>query len=92
MEGTNEVTLKFYCTFIPETMIFGHQSSSELVFFFLLIHQVCCGVWRWRVYHLYCYGFEEQELWLSSGVCLGTRLFRVSLLFLKVDLTDDFLR
>lgn len=36
------------------------------------VHQVCCGVWRWRVHHLYCHGFEEQELRLSAGVCLGT--------------------
>lgn len=38
----------------------------------ICVHQVCCGVRRWRVYHLYCNGFEEQELWLSTGVCLGT--------------------
>lgn len=38
------------------------------------VYQVCGGVWRWRVYHLYCYGFEKQELRLSAGVCLGSRL------------------
>lgn len=46
----------------------------------MCVYQICCGVWRRRVYHLYSYGFEKQELRLSTGVCLGTRLIRVSLL------------
>lgn len=41
-------------------------------FVYFCLHQVCCGVRRWRVYYLYRNGFKEQELRLSSGVCLGT--------------------
>lgn len=37
-----------------------------------LCYQVCCGLRRWGVYNLHCNGFEEQELWISTGVCVGT--------------------
>lgn len=59
--------------------IYNHIFVTNFVHF--CMHQVCCGVWRWRVYHLYCNGFEEQELRLSAGVCLGAWLIWVSMTF-----------
>lgn len=46
------------------------ELSHECTHFY--VHQVCGGVRRRRVHHLHCHGFEEQELRLSTGVCLGT--------------------
>lgn len=57
-QSTGEYTVNYQSSLVAESSVF--------------VHQVCCGVWRWRVHHLHCHGFEEQELRLGTGVRLGT--------------------
>ena len=56
------------------------NSKVEFDYGFLLFVQVCSCLWRRRVHHLHSHGSEEQELWQCTGVCLGSRFFRVSVL------------
>ena len=60
------------------------NSKVEFDYGFLLFVQVCSCLWRRRVHHLHSHGSEEQELWQCTGVCLGSRFFRVSVLHILV--------